>query len=159
MPSPLKYSIWLCWRLTRSDSSQGREDNLWRQWNRGNYRTEWLECIIHRVSHRGGCSRRARLAGALRAQLRLRGRCHHVSYINIGHFAGHRNQVIGHIGVSQLAAPIIDAFLEQRCTEALHHAAPDLLVDQLRIDDRAAILDHPMPEQLDEASIGVNFKP
>ena len=82
-----------------------------------------------------------------------------MSYINIGHFAGHRNQVIGHIGVGQLAALIIDAFLEQRRTEALHYTAPDLLVDQLRIDDRAAILDHPMPEKLDEAGIDINFKP
>src|SRR2546430_16856110 len=96
-------------------------------------------------------ARGAGLASTLRAQLRLRGRRHHVPYINIGHFPGHRNQVIGHIGVRQLAALIIDAFLEQRRTDALHYAAPDLFIDQLRIDDRAAILDYPMPEKVDEA--------
>ena len=29
--------------------------------------------------------------------------------------------------------------LEQRCADALNHAAADLLVDQLRIDDGAAV--------------------
>ena len=71
-------------------------------------------------------------------------RRHHMADIDVGHFAGHRNQIVGHVGVGQLAALVVDALLEQRRAEALHHAAPDLLVDQLRIDDGAAILDHPM---------------
>ena len=80
-------------------------------------------------------------------------------HIYIGHFAGHRNQIIGHVSVRQLAALVVDAFLEQRSAEALYHPTPDLLVNQLRIDDRTAIFHHPMLEQLDEAGIGVDFNP
>src|SRR6266481_8301555 len=145
----------LSWATASSDSSQSRQDNLRRQRNLGNYRTERLECIIHRVSDRRGCSRRAGLAGTLRAQLRFRGRRHHVPYINIGHFPGHRNQVIGHVSVRQLPALVVDALLEQRSTEALYHPTPDLLVDQLRIDDRTAIFHHPMPEKFDEARVDI----
>ena len=79
--------------------------------------------------------------------------------IDVGHLAGHRDQIVGHIGVGELTALIIDAFLEQRRTQALHHPAPDLLIDQLRIDDGAAILDHPMLEQLDEAGVGIDLQP
>ena len=56
-------------------------------------------------------------------------------------------------------ALVVDAFFEQRGTEALHHPTPDLLVDQLRIDDRAAILDDPVLQQLDEAGIGIDLEP
>jgi hypothetical protein len=57
--------------------------------------------------------------------------------IDIRHLAGHRNQIIGHVGIGELAALIINAFLEQRRAKALHHTASDLFIDQLRIDDRA----------------------
>ena len=82
-----------------------------------------------------------------------------MGHVDVGHFAGHRHQVIGHVGIGELAALVIDAFLEQRRPEALHHAAADLLVDQLRIDDGAAILHHPVPQQPDKAGIGVDFEP
>src|SRR5205085_11054294 len=52
-----------------------------------------------------------------------------------------------------------DAFFEQRRAQPLHYATPDLLVDQLRIDDGAAIFNDPMSQQLDEAGLGVNLEP
>ncbi len=79
--------------------------------------------------------------------------------VDIGHFTGHRNQIIGQIGVGQLAALIVDAMLEQGRAEALHHATADLLVDQLRIDDPAAIFDHPMLQQLDKTAVGIDLEP
>src|SRR5712671_4567141 len=64
--------------------------------------------------------------------------------IDVRHFTGHRDQIVGHVGIGELAPFVINALFEQRCAEALHHPAPDLFIDQLRIDDRTAILDHPM---------------
>ena len=79
--------------------------------------------------------------------------------VNIRHFAGHGHEIIGHIGVGELAALIINAFFEQGCAQALHYATAYLLVDELWIDDRPAILDHPVFEQLDETGFGIDFEP
>ncbi len=49
--------------------------------------------------------------------------------------------------------------LVERAAEPLHHAAPHLLVDQQRVDDPAAILDHPMVEQLDDPGLHVDLEP
>src|SRR3954468_19156141 len=79
--------------------------------------------------------------------------------IYVWHFTGHRNQIIGHVGVGELAAFVIHAFLEQRGAKALYYATSDLLIDQLWIDDGAAILDHPMLQQLHKAGIGIDLQP
>ena len=47
--------------------------------------------------------------------------------------------------------------LEQRRADPLHDAAPDLLVDELWVDHGAAVLDAPVPEQLHETGIPVDF--
>ena len=133
--------------------------NLWRQRDFRDGRAKRPQRIIDRIRHRRGRPGRAGLARALGAQFRLRRRRHHMADIDIGHFAGHRDQIIGHIGVGELAALVIDAFFEQRRAEPLHHPAPDLLVDQLRIDDGAAILDHPVLQQFDEAGVGIDLQP
>ena len=54
-----------------SDSSEGRQDNLRRQWNLGDNSAEWLESIIDRIRYRRGSARRPGLASALCTQLRL----------------------------------------------------------------------------------------
>ena len=46
---------------------------------------------------------------------------------------------------------------EERAADALHDAAADLLVHQLRIDDGAAVFDAPVLKQLDKAGLGVHF--
>ena len=79
--------------------------------------------------------------------------------LDIGHLRGHRHQIIGHGGVGELAALVINAVLEERRAQPLDHAAADLLVDELRVDDRAAILDHPVLEQADEAGVGIDLQP
>ena len=79
--------------------------------------------------------------------------------IDIRHLTGHRNQIVGHVGVGELTAFIILTFLEQRSTEALYHTTPDLLVDELRVDDGAAILDDPMLQQLDKAGVDIDLEP
>ena len=61
--------------------------------------------------------------------------------------------------VGELPAFVVDALLEQRRAKPLHHPATNLLVNQLRIDDGPAILDHPMLEQLDEAGFGIDLQP
>ncbi len=72
---------------------------------------------------------------------------------------GHRNQIVSHIGVGELTTFVIHAFLEQRGAEALHHATPDLLINQLGVDDGAAILDHPVLQQLHKAGVGIDLQP
>ena len=59
--------------------------------------------------------------------------------------------------VQQLALGVVEALLEQRAADALHDAAADLLVHQHRVDDGAAILHHPVLQQLDEAGLGVDL--
>jgi len=41
--------------------------------------------------------------------------------IDIRHFTGHRNQIVGHVGVGELAALVVNALLEQCRAEPLHH--------------------------------------
>src|SRR6476646_9770723 len=55
------------------------------------------------------------------------------------------------------ALPILDAFLEQNRTDALHDAAAHLLIDQQRIDDSSAVVDRPLAEYPDEAGIAVDL--
>src|SRR4051812_46004091 len=148
-----------CWSRPCSNSSERRQDNLRCQWNLGDRSGKRPQRIVDCIGYRSGGSSRAGLACALGTQLRFRRRRYHVAHIYIGHFARHRHQVIGHIGVGELAPLIVNAFLEQRCAEPLHHAAPDLLVNQLRVDDGAAILHDPVPEQLDEPGVDVDLEP
>src|ERR1700733_1467972 len=97
-----------------SNSPQRRQDNLRRQWNLSNNGAEWPQRVIHRIGHRCRGPRGAGLARALGAEFGLPRRRYHVADIDIGHLAGHRHQVIGHVGVSELTTLVIDAFLEQR---------------------------------------------
>ena len=78
--------------------------------------------------------------------------------VDVRHFHRHRHQIVGHVAVEHLPALVIEALLEQSRADALHHAAANLFVDQLRIDDGAAILDAPVPQQFDEAGVGVDFE-
>src|SRR5262249_55896647 len=50
------------------------------------------------------------------------------------------------------------AVLEPRPADPLHHAAANLLVDELRVDDRAAVLHAPVLEQLYDPGVGVDFE-
>jgi len=44
-------------------------------------------------------------------------------------------RVVGHVGVQELAAIVVQAMLVERAADALHDAAARLLVHQLRVDD------------------------
>jgi hypothetical protein len=63
--------------------------------------------------------------------------------------------MVDHRAVHQLARLVIDAVLIKRATEALHTAATDLLVSQLRINHASAVLHHPMLEKLHKAGVGI----
>ena len=41
--------------------------------------------------------------------------------------------------------------------DALHYAAANLFIDELRVDDRAAVFHAPVLEQLDEAGVDIHF--
>ena len=64
--------------------------------------------------------------------------------LDIGHLASHRDEIVSQRSVGELTALIVEAFLEKCRAKTLHDAAAHLLVDKQRIDDTAAILDHPM---------------
>ena len=81
------------------------------------------------------------------------GRSDHVADLDVGHLGGHRHEVVGHVAVSELPALVVAAMLEQRPADALHHAAADPLVDELRVDHGAAVLHAPVLEQRDEAGL------
>jgi len=104
------------------------------------------------------CAGGAGLARALGAKLAVGGGRDHMADLDVGHFHRHRHEIVGHVAVQQLAAVVIEAMLEQRGADALHHAAAHLFVDQLRIDDGAAVLDAPVLQQFDEARVGVDLE-
>ena len=76
---------------------------------------------------------------------------------DIGHLEGHWRHVIGHRAVLKLTRIVIDAMFVQRAAEALYATAADLFVGELRVDDAAAIFDHPVFEMLDPAGIDIDL--
>ncbi len=77
--------------------------------------------------------------------------------MDVRHLAGHRHQVVCHVGVDHVAVRVIAALFHQRATETLDHAATHLLVDELRVEDGTAILDHPEIQELEEAGVGIDL--
>lgn len=93
----------------------------------------------------------------LGTKLGFAGRRLHMADLDIGHLERHRRDVIGHGAVLELARIVIDAVLVERAAEALYAAAADLFVGKLRVDDAAAILDHPVLQMLDPAGIDIDL--
>ena len=122
---------------------------------RGAQRPQRVVDGVHDAARRAGG---AGFARALGAELAVGGRRDDVADLDVRHLRRHRHEIVGHVAVEQLAALVIEAVLEQRGADALHHAAAHLLVDQLRIDHGAAVLDAPVLEQLDEAGVGVDLE-
>src|SRR5262249_48271958 len=81
----------------------------------------------------------------------------HVADLDIGHYGGHRYEIVRHVAVEQLSACIVNAMLEQRRANPLHDTAADLLVHEQWIYNGAAVLDAPVPEQLHETRVRVDF--
>src|SRR5215467_6500967 len=92
----------------------------------------------------GGRTGSARFAGALGAQLAVSSRRNDMATFNVGHLSRHRDQIIGHVAVEQLAALVVEAVFKQCSTNALYNAAANLLVDKLRVNDGAAIFHAPV---------------
>src|SRR6185295_19761787 len=81
-----------------------------------------------------------------------------MSAFDVGHFRCHRHQIVGHVAIEKLTALVVKALFKQCRADALYHAAADLLVDELRIDDGAAVLHAPMFQKLYEAGVDIDFK-
>src|SRR5262249_60877716 len=60
--------------------------------------------------------------------------------------------------VGRLPARVVEAGPERPPADPLHYAAANLLVDELRVDDRAAVLHAPVLEQLYDTGVGVDFE-
>src|SRR6266511_5241374 len=120
--------------------------------------TERAQRIVDGVHDRAGRAARAGFARAFGAQLGIGGRRDHVTDVDIRYFGGHRYEIIRYAAVEQLSARVIDAVLVERRADALHHAAANLLVDELWVDHSAAILDAPVLEQRHDPGVGVYFE-
>ena len=71
-------------------------------------------------------------------------------------FDGAGEQVVGQGAGKRLTRIIIGYLFVKGSADALHHAAPDLALDEHRIDHCAAILGDRKVEKLDKASLRVN---
>ena len=78
--------------------------------------------------------------------------------VDVRHLAGHRHQIVHHVAVEELASLVILAVLVKHAADPLHDAAADLLVDELRVDYGAAILDAPVFDQLHLAGLDVDLE-
>src|SRR5690242_17996087 len=78
--------------------------------------------------------------------------------LDIRHFRRHRYEIVGHVAVEHLSALVIKAMFEQRCAYALNHAAPDLLIHELRVDDCSAVFHAPMFQQFHETGVGIDLE-
>src|SRR5262249_24918010 len=122
-------------------------------------RAQRAQRVVDGIHHRGGRAGGAGLACALGTELGIGRRRHHMADLDVGHLGRHGHQIVGHVAVEELAAVVVAAVLEQRRADALHDAAADLLVDQLRVDDRAAILHTPVLQERDEPAVWVGTHP
>src|SRR5215475_7550249 len=122
-------------------------------------RAQRAQRVVDGIRHRAGRAGGAGLARALGAELGISRRRHHMADLDVGHLGCHGHQVVGHVAVEKLAAFVVAAVLEQRRADALHDAAADLLVDQLRIDDGAAVLHTPVLQERDESAVWVDLEP
>ena len=56
-----------------------------------------------------------------------------------------------------LRVVVVGGLLVEHRTDALRHAAADLAVDDRRVDDRPAVLDHEVAREADEAGLEVDL--
>src|SRR6185436_6723036 len=118
---------------------------------------ERRERIVDGIADSGGGADRAGFADAFHAERGAGDRRLDVRYLDVGHLPRHRHEVVGHRAVEELARLVVEAFLVERSAHSLHHTAADLLVGEERVDHLAAVLDHPMLEEPDEAGLRVDL--
>src|SRR3954469_20326515 len=151
-----------CTRRSRSGALPGTgerlEDPLGRIRLLGELHTEGCERIVDGVSYRSSGAYGAGLADSLRTEERARDRALDMRDLDIGHFAGHGDEVVGHRAVQELRLIVIERLLEERCTDALHDAAAKLLVGEQRVHDASAILDDPVLQELHQAGARVDLE-
>src|SRR5262249_62333407 len=72
------------------------------------------------------------------------------------HFDGAGKQVVRQGAGQRLAGLVIGYLFVKGSANPLHHTAPDLALDEHRIDHRSAILGDRKVEKLDKASLRIN---
>ena len=109
-----------------------------------------LERVGDRVHHRGRRADRAALADALEAPRCQRGRLD-VAVLDGGHLGRRRQEVVEEGRRERVAVVVVHELLVQHAADALHHAAVDLALDDVRVDHDAAVLAHHVAEDRDFA--------
>src|SRR4051812_48640652 len=121
-----------CARRIRSDGLPGTGERLQDPLGRirllAELDAEGCERIIDGVSHRSSGAYGSGLPDSLGTEERARHRALDMRDLDIGHFAGHRHEVVGHRAVQELRLIVIERLLEERRADALHDAAAKLLV-------------------------------
>ena len=112
--------------------------------------------IVDGVGDGGGRGDGAALADALLAEARVGRRRLHVQDADLRHLGGAGQQVVGERGGQRLGLRVEAHLLVERRADALRRAAPDLAVDDHRVDQRAAVLDHDVVEDLELAGLGID---
>ena len=117
---------------------------------------EAVQRVVDGVGDGGGRGDGAAFADALLAEARVgRGRLH-VQDADVRHLGRAGQQVVGERGGERLALRVEAHLLVERGADALRRAAADLAVDDHRVDQHAAVLDHDVVEDLDLAGLGID---
>jgi hypothetical protein len=77
---------------------------------------------------------------------------------NVRHLARQRHEVVHQRTREQVALLVIAAGFEERCADPMKDAAADLLVEQERLDDAAAILEAPVLQKRDDPGVGIDLE-
>src|SRR5215475_10939386 len=144
-------------RVKLSEGSQRAQHHLRRDRLARDPRAERRERVVDRVEHRARRTRCARFTRAFEPTLRVRGRRLDVPHHDVRHLGGHGYEVVGHGAGEELPGVVVHAVLEERGADSLHDRAAELLVDEPRIDDAAAVLHHPVAQQPHEAGGDVHL--
>ena len=113
-----------------------------------------LQRIVDRIEDHGRRGDRAALAHALDAELGIGRRRLHVEDADGRDLGRPGQQIVGEGRGERLAVCIERALLVERGADALRDAAQRLALDHHRVDQRAAILDDDIVEDLDLADAG-----
>ncbi len=112
--------------------------------------------VVDGADDRGGRSDGAAFAQALDAELGVgRGRLH-VRDADVRHLGGAWEEIVHQRRRERLALRAERHLLIEACADALRGAAADLAVDDHRVDQHAAVLDHDIVENLDASGLGID---
>src|SRR5579871_5480680 len=120
------------------------------------FRAERPQGVVDGVGDGRRRSNRAAFADAFRAEPCIWRRRLHVDDARRRRLGRAGQKVVGEGRGKRLAGPVEQHFLVERSADTLRESAPYLAVDDQRIDEHAAVLDHDIVEDLDIAEVWID---